>query len=192
MMLRKRKTSTRKLLNLKSISESRIIGYNNHQLLYYSIIPYNLSVLSNDNIESKIFELMNLIRGTDNVEILCLNNRENFRFNKQYLLERIKQESVESVRILLKKELNHIEDIQLRTATARSFLIGVRIKKTDEREIAQDISMMEKTFLQEGFTMQKLSQVELKTLLAVYFEQNVTTEKFEDFDGERWLTDDKI
>lgn len=38
--------------------------------------------------------------------------------------------------------------------------------------------MMEKTFIQEGFTMQKLSQDELKTLLAVYFEQNVTTEKF--------------
>ena len=177
-MLRKKKTSTRRLLNLKSIRESRIIGYNHHQLLSYSIVPYNLSVLSNDNIESKIFELMNLIRSTDNVEILCLNNRENFRFNKEYLLERIQQESVESVRRLLKKELNHIEDIQLRTATARSFLIGVRIRKTDEREIAQDISMMEKTFIQEGFTMQKLSQDELKTLLAVYFEQNVTTEKF--------------
>ncbi len=52
------------------------------------------------------------------------------------------------------------------------------LEKTDEREIAQDISMMEKTFIQEGFTMQKLSQDELKTLLAVYFEQNVTTEKF--------------
>lgn len=191
-MLRKKKTSTRRLLNLKSIRESRIIGYNNHQLLYYSVVPYNLSVLSNDNIESKIFELMNLIRSTDNVEILCLNNRENFRFNKEYLLERIQQESVESVRRLLKKELNHIEDIQLRTATARSFLIGVRIRKTDEREIAQDINMMEKTFLQEGFTMRKLSQDELKTLLAVYFEQNVTTEKFESFDGERWLSDEII
>ena len=191
-MLRKRKSSTRKLLNLKTIRESRIIGYNNHQLLYYSIVPYNLSVLSNDNIESKIFELMNLIRSTDNVEILCLNNRENFRFNKEYLLKRIQQESVNSIRKLLKKELNHIEDIQLRTATARSFLIGIRIRKTDAREIAQDISMMEKTFLQEGFTMQKLSQDELKTLLAVYFEQNVTTEKFESFDGERWLSDENI
>lgn len=191
-MFRKKNTSTRKLLNLKTIRESRIIGYNNHQLLYYSIVPYNLSVLSNDNIESKIYELMNLIRGTDHVEILCLNNRENFRFNKEYLLERIQEESTESIRKLLKKELNHIEEIQLKTATARSFLIGIRIRKTDEREIEQDISMMEKTFLRDGFTMQKLSQDELKTLLAVYFEQNVTTEKFEDFDGERWLIDETV
>ena len=35
--------------------------------------------------------------------------------------------------------------------------------------------------------MQKLSPDELKTLLAVYFEQNVTSDTFEDIDGERWL-----
>ena len=28
---------------------------------------------------------------------------------------------------------------------------------------------------------------DIKRLLAVYYEQNVTTEKFEDFDGERWI-----
>lgn len=27
----------------------------------------------------------------------------------------------------------------------------------------------------------------LKRILAVYYEQNVTTERFEDFDGERWI-----
>lgn len=52
--------------------------------------------------------------------------------------------------------------------------------------------MLEKTFKQQGFTMQKLSRDELKTLLAVYFEQNVTTENFEYIDGERWLLDETI
>ena len=28
----------------------------------------------------------------------------------------------------------------------------------------------------------------IKRILAVYFAQNVTTEHFEDFDGERWIT----
>jgi len=31
------------------------------------------------------------------------------------------------------------------------------------------------------------SAEDIKRILAVYFEQNVTTEKFEDFDGERWV-----
>lgn len=191
-MFKRKRTSTRRLLNLKSMKESRLIGYNNHQLLYYSVVPYNLSVLSNENIQGKIFELMNLIRGADSVEIFCLNNRENFRFNKEYLLQRLNEETNKSIKRLLQLELDHIENIQLQTATARSFLIGIRIRKTDEKEVLQDISMLEKTFKQQGFTMQKLSRDELKTLLAVYFEQNVTTENFEDIDGERWLLHETI
>lgn len=189
-MFSTKKSSTRKLINLKSLKESRIVGYNNHQLLYYSVVPYNLSVLSDENIQGKIFELMNLIRGAESVEILCLNNRENFRFNKEYLLKRIEEETNQSILNLLKLELQHIENIQLQTATARSFLIGIRIRKIDEKEVRQDISMLEKTFKQQGFMMQKLSREELKTLLAVYFEQNVTTEKFEELDGERWLSNE--
>lgn len=165
-MFKRKRTSTRRLLNLKSMKESRLVGYNNHQLLYYSVVPYNLSVLSNENIQGKIFELMNLIRGADSVEILCLNNRENFRFNKEYLLQRLNEETNKSIKRLLQLELDHIENVQLQTATARSFLIGIRIRKTDEKEVLQDISMLEKTFKQQGFTMQKLSRDELKTLLS--------------------------
>src|SRR5690554_876231 len=80
-MFKRKRTSTRRLLNLKSMKESRLLDYNNHQLLYYSVVPYNLSVLSNENIQGKIFKLMNLIRGADSVEILCLNNRENSMFS---------------------------------------------------------------------------------------------------------------
>ena len=31
------------------------------------------------------------------------------------------------------------------------------------------------------------TEPDLKKMLGVYFEQNVTTEKFEDFDGDRWV-----
>ena len=36
--------------------------------------------------------------------------------------------------------------------------------------------------------IQKAAEEEdIRRILAVYFEQNVTTEKFEEFDGERWI-----
>ena len=38
-----------------------------------------------------------------------------------------------------------------------------------------------------GSTGYSLSAGGLKRMLGVYFEQNVTTEKFEDFDGDRWV-----
>ena len=36
--------------------------------------------------------------------------------------------------------------------------------------------------------MRRADGEDIKRILAVYFEQNVTTEHFEDFDGERWIT----
>lgn len=191
-MFRKHKTSTRRLMNLKSIDGGRLVGYNNHNLIYYSIVPYNLSVLSNENIEAKIFLLMNLIKGVDIVEILCLNGRENFRNNKDFLIRRINEELNPSVKSLLQKDLEHIDEIQLSSATARSFLICVRIRHDMNQEAETYIKRVEKNFAQLGFTSQRLGKEELKTLLAVYYEQNVTTDTFEDVDGERWLLDEEV
>lgn len=184
---RKTKSSTRKLLNLKSLTNYSIIGYNNQQLIFYSIVPYNLSVLSEENIESKIFSLMNLIKGSELVEILCLNSRENFRFNKINMRKRIDEESNANIRKLLEQDLNHIDQIQVTTATARSFLICIRSNQEDEPTLHNSLNRLEKTFKQYGFSLIRLNKDEIKTMLAVYYEQNVTTDKFEDVDGERWL-----
>ena len=40
---------------------------------------------------------------------------------------------------------------------------------------------------EQGFSVSRAGREDIKRLLAVYYEQNVTTEKFEDFDGERWI-----
>ena len=191
-MFRKHKTSTRRLMNLKSIDGDFLAGYNNHNLIYYSIVPFNLSVLSNENVEAKIFLLMNLIKGVDIVEILCLNGRENFRSNKEFLIRRINEEVNPSIKSLLQKDLEHIDEIQLSSATARSFLICVRIRHEMNREAETYIKRVEKNFAQLGFTSQRLGKEELKTLLAVYYEQNVTTDTFEDIDGERWLLNEEV
>lgn len=179
-------------MNLKSIDVDRLVGYNNHNLIYYSIVPYNLSVLSNENVETKIFLLMNLIKGVDIVEILCLNGRENFRSNKEFLIRRINEELNPSIKSLLQNDLEHIDEIQLSSSTARSFLICVRIRHEMNREAETYIKRVEKNFTQLGFTSQRLGKEELKTLLAVYYEQNVTTDTFEDIDGERWLLNEEV
>ena len=41
--------------------------------------------------------------------------------------------------------------------------------------------------VEQGFKAKRADEEDTKTILAVYFEQNVTTEKFEEFDGERWI-----
>ena len=41
--------------------------------------------------------------------------------------------------------------------------------------------------MEQGFKAKRADEEDTKRILAVYFEQNVTTEKFEEFDGERWI-----
>ena len=47
--------------------------------------------------------------------------------------------------------------------------------------------LFEKMLKEQGFMTRRAVKSDLQKILAVYFEQNVTTERFEDFDGERWV-----
>lgn len=49
--MRKQKKSTRMFLNLKTIQDDMLVGFHKQALVYYQIAPYNLSVLSKENIE---------------------------------------------------------------------------------------------------------------------------------------------
>ncbi|MPM12873.1 hypothetical protein SDC9_59228 [bioreactor metagenome] len=72
-------------------------------------------------------------------------------------------------------------------ATAREFFIVIRLRDEKETDVLPYLSRIEKSLKDQGFTARRANDVDIKRLLGVYFEQNVTTEKFEDFDGERWV-----
>lgn len=119
--------------------------------------------------------------------MLCLNSRESFENNKQFLKMRMEQEDNPVIRKLLEKDQNHLDRIQVQMATAREFLILIRLKDEKESEVFPYLSRIEKSLKEQGFSVRRADKEDIKRLLAVYYEQNVTTEKFEDFDGERWI-----
>ena len=45
---------------------------------------------------------------------------------------------------------------------------------------------MEKRIRDQGFHVRLAEEQDIKRLLAVYYQQDVTTDCFEDYDGERW------
>ncbi|MPM71273.1 hypothetical protein SDC9_118237 [bioreactor metagenome] len=130
---------------------------------------------------------MTVLKGIAEIEMLCLNSRENFEDNKRFLRERMEQEQNPVVRKLLEKDLVFLDQIQVQMATAREFLILIRLKNEKEKEVFSYLSRIEKSLKEQGFTVKRAVNEDIKRLLAVYFEQNVTTERFEDFDGERWV-----
>lgn len=182
-----RKTKpTRQLINAQTITSSTLKLFNEDELVFFIIQPQNLSVMSKENIGSKIFALTNVLKGLADLEMICLNSRDNFEENKIFLKRRIEEENDNVIINLLKKDLYHLDRIQTQTATARLFLLCVRIKPNDQVEVIQLIHRIEKLIKLQNITVIRADKEDIKNMMAVYFEQNVTNDRFEDRDGMRW------
>lgn len=183
----KQRASTRQLIGAKAVTDYSLVTYGQGELVYFIVKPSNISVLSEASIGARIYALMTVLKGVAEIEMLCLNSRESFENNKQFLKMRMEQEDNPVIRKLLEKDQNHLDRIQVQMATTREFLILIRLKDEKESEVFPYLSRIEKSLKEQGFSVKRADKEDIKRLLAVYYEQNVTTEKFEDFDGERWI-----
>lgn len=91
------------------------------------------------------------------------------------------------VRKLLERDAGYLDRMQVQLATAREFLLIIRIRNQKESEIFSYLNRIEKMLVEQGFKSKRVEEEDIRRILAVYFEQNVTTEKFEEFSGERWI-----
>lgn len=178
--------SIRQLMGITEITEYSLKTASS-ETVFFSIKPCNISILSEESLSGKIYSLMSVLKGVSEIEFLCLNSRESFESNKNFLRSRIAKEENPTVRSLLEQDIQYLDHIQAQTATAREFLLVVRIRGLKDKEIFSHLNRIEKILTENGFTVRRYAREDIKTLLAVYYEQNVTTELFENIDGERWL-----
>ena len=186
----RKKQSTRQLINTKAITEYSLETYQGEQLVYFMIRPTNLSVLSDASVGARIYALMNVLKGVAEIEILCLNSRENFEENKSFLRKRAEEERNPVIRRLLEQDQVFLDRIQIQMATAREFLILIRLREEKGKEMFSFLDRIEKSLKEQGFEVKRAGEEDIKRIQAVYYEQNVTSEKFEDFDGQRWIIPD--
>lgn len=178
--------NTRQLLGIEGITEYSIKTASN-EAVFFSIKPSNISVMSEASLSAKIYSLMTVLKGLTEIEILCVNSRESFESNKNHLKKLSKKEENSAVRKLLEQDMRHLDQIQALTATAREFLLIVRIRGLKDKEKFSYLNRIEKTLNENGFSARRYDNEDIKTLLAVYFEQNTSNDKFENYDGERIL-----
>ena len=74
----KKVSSTRMLINTKTITDYSLKLFNGEEVVFFVVQPQNLSVMSKENIGAKIFALTNVVKGLNDIEIICLNSRDNF------------------------------------------------------------------------------------------------------------------
>lgn len=181
--LRQRQTS-RQLMGIRQLTESgaKTAG---GELAFFLIKPDNLSVLSGEGIRGRIRALTDLLCATPEVRLLALDSRESFQRNKDWYSRRLENEELPAIRELLRQDAAHLDEIQAATASAREFALVYRLEEMEEGTRLSFLRQTEQALHGLGFHARLASEQDIKRLLAVYYQQDVTTEYFENYDGER-------
>ena len=178
--------STRDLMGISGLTEYSIctkLG----DLVFFIVEPTNISVLPDASVSARIHALLNVLKGQVDIDMLALNSTESFESNKNFYRQRLESEELPVIRKLLESDSNHLDRIQVLMASAREFYMVVRLRPTKESEVFTLLSNIEKNIKDNGFITRRAGEQDIKKLLGVYFEQNVTTDHYDSFDGERWF-----
>lgn len=183
----KQRQTTRQLIGIEEITgQSLRTGHG--ELVYFIIKPPNLSTHSPEAVGARIYALLTVLKGIEAVEMLALNSKESFEDNKRYYRQRAQAEELPVISRLLELDATGLDRLQVQMATAREFFVMVRLEgKEKDTESGAYLSRIQKSLEDQGFSTRLATAEDLKRTLGVYFEQNATTEKYEDFDGERWV-----
>ena len=185
----KRLLSTRQLMGIDQFTENGL-KMGRSELVCFLVQPENLSVLSSEGIRGKVMALTNLLRGTESMRLLALDSRESFQSNKDWYRQRMEQEELPALRELLRQDAAHLDSIQAATASAREFAMVFELDRQKEETSRSQIARLEKSIRDQGFRVRQAGQQDLMRLLAVYYQQDVTTDMFDAVDGERWVSAD--
>lgn len=178
--------SLQTLLGIKSFTQYGLSTYKG-ELLFYHVVPTNISVLSSANIEIKIRHLMQVLSAVPNIELVCTDFSECFDDNKEYLKRRLDEENNIKVKKIIASDVEFLDQIQLEMATARQFLFIARFKNLKPAQVFQHANRIEKIISEQGFETHRMSKNEIKRFIALYFESSINGDMLPDVDGEQYF-----
>lgn len=187
---KKKGGSVQDLIGIKTFTKYGL-AVGKGELLFYSVAPTNISVLSCVNIEIKIRHLMMVLSAIPNIEITCTDSSECFDENKAYFHERLTEEQNPKVRKIISKDIDFLDHIQMELATARQFVFIARLKNTRDKQTFDTANRIEKVISEQGFEVQRMKKADIKNFLALYFEASINGEQIPDTDGEQFYEIDE-
>ena len=182
----KRRQSTQQLMGIQKITDY-CISTDTGDLVFYIVRPSNLGVLPTNAIYARIEALKNVLSTQANIELLALNSRESFTQNRAFYHDRLQQETNPEIRRLLEQDRQHLDEMQVEMKLAREFYLVVRLKNEKRETVYSLLSTIEESLHKNGLPVRRAGREDLKRILALYFEENTTSERMEDYDGQRFL-----
>lgn len=188
---KKKKNSVQELIGIDTFSK-RGLKTRNGELVFFSISPTNISVLSKENIQTKIWHLMMVLSAQPDIEITCLDSCERFDDNKSFMVERLEKEVNPRVRDCLERDIEYLDNIQIEMSTARQFMFVVRFKREKDEQIFTQINRVEKAIAEQGFEVKRMRKDDIKRFLAIYFGASMQGELIPDMDGKDCFDEEKL
>lgn len=189
--INKKKNSVQELIGIDTFSK-RGLKTRNGELVFFSISPTNISVLSKENIQTKIWHLMMVLSAQPDIEITCLDSCERFDDNKSFMVERLADETNPLVKKCLEKDIDYLENIQIEMSTARQFMFVIRFKREKEEQVFTQVNRVEKAIAEQGFEVKRMSKDDIKRFLAIYFGASMQGELIPDIDGKDCCDEEKL
>ena len=192
--MKKGNLSTQAMLGVKSFSRNGIQTNGYGEIVYFLVKPTNISVLSRVSVGQKVKQLMQLLTVQPDIEIMCLDARENFDDNKLYLDARLEDENNALIRELLERDKVFLDEIQVQMSTAREFLFAVRMRNESDEQSFSTLNRIEKSINEQGFDCNRAEKDDVKRILSRYFGINTDETQLDDHDGdtamEKWFIPD--
>lgn len=179
---KKNKNTVQDLIGIETFTK-RGLKTKYGELVYFMISPTNISVLSNENIQTKIWHLMQVLSAQPNIEITCIDSCERFDDNKTFMVDRLGDEENPSVKDCISKDIDYLDNIQIEMSTARQFMFSVRFRKEKEEQIFNQVNKVEKAIAEQGFEVKRAKKDDIKRFLAIYFGASMQGELIPDVDG---------
>lgn len=192
--MKKGNLSTQAMLGVKNFSRNGIQTNGHGEIVYFLVKPTNISVLSRSSVGQKVRQLMHLLTVQPDIEVICLDARENYDDNKLYLDARLEDETNSKIRDLLDKDKLFLEEIQMQMATAREFMFAVRMRNESDEQSFSTLNRIEKSINEQGLDCTRAEKDDVKRILSRYFGINTDEKQLDDFDGEsaieKWFIPD--
>lgn len=172
--------TVQQLLDIQKI-ENNVIQNTNGCKYYIRIAPKNINILTNEFLLNEILNLKAILNMIDSIEILVVDKVERLEDNKSYIADLINESTDEVIKMLLKRDLESLKQLESEKGSSREFYIVVPFK-TEDAQSKQTVINIQQVLDERGFTVLSCDKKVLKNMLQVYLERNFSGEAIRDLD----------
>ena len=180
------KKSVQELLAFKTFTRYGI-RTDRAELIFFQAEPVNISVLSSENVESKVQHLMLVLNAIPELDLIATDSCESFDSNRNYLRKRLENEKNPAVRKILETDYIFLDEIQTEMSSARQFLFALQFFRGKEDTVFHAINRTERALAEHGFMVRRLTKLEIKRMLGLYFGTSMSGEDIPDIEGENYV-----